>query len=101
MKVASQNVTTPIDECRPGAKVTIAGVVSSVCLCPVHQAPSLEIEVADDTGHLTVVWLGRRQIPGIEAGRRIIVCGRLTRGATNAVIFNPTYRLMPWGATDD
>jgi RecG-like helicase len=55
----------------------------------------LEIEVSDETGRLTVVWLGRRAISGIEAGRRIIVKGRLTHGVARPVIHNPTYQLRP------
>lgn len=90
-----------IADCMPGDSVTIAGVVSSVCLHPADQAPSLEVEVADDSGHMTVVWLGRRQIPGIEAGRRIVVCGRMTHTADHPVIFNPKYQLRPLGDVDD
>lgn len=95
-----ERAVTPIGECRPGTKVTITGVVSSVCLHPAQRTPSLEIDVADDTGHVTVVWLGRRRIPGIDAGRRITVCGRMTRSADRCIIFNPTYRLAPWGSAD-
>lgn len=89
-------IVTPINSCRPGDVVTVSGVISSVCLHPVPTAPSLEIEVADDTGQVTVVWLGRREIPGIEPGRRIVVCGRLTHMATRPAIYNPRYVLRPW-----
>jgi len=89
-----------IGTCQPGDNVVVAGVISSVCLHPAQRTPSLEIEVADDTGHVTVVWLGRRAIPGIEAGRRIRVCGRLTHAADHPVIYNPKYELRPWGSTD-
>jgi len=87
---------TPIRSCHQGDVVTVSGVIASVCLHPAHQSPSLEIVVSDDTGELTVVWLGRRAIPGIEAGRRIIVRGRLTHATTHPMIYNPRYILQPW-----
>ncbi|MFM8515104.1 MAG: OB-fold nucleic acid binding domain-containing protein [Actinomycetota bacterium] len=90
---------TPVSACAPGSVVEVSGVISSVCVPPREAAPTLEIEVSDDTGRLTVVWLGRRAIPGIEAGRRIIVRGRLTHGAARLVIYNPTYRLRPHEVT--
>jgi RecG-like helicase len=93
--------TIPIRECTPGRLVSVSGVIASVCLNPAQSTPSLEIEVADDSGHVTVVWLGRRAIPGIEAGRRIIVRGRLTRATTHPVIYNPTYQLRPREAVGD
>jgi RecJ-like exonuclease len=47
---------------------------------------------------LTVVWLGRRQIPGIEPGRKLRVTGRVTRRDGKPVVFNPSYELLPAAA---
>ncbi len=90
---------TSVSACQAGSVVEVSGVISSVCLPPVHGTPTLEIDVSDDTGRLTVVWLGRRAIPGIEVGRRIVVKGRLTHGGARPVIYNPTYRLRPQEVT--
>lgn len=98
MKPLSSSITT-VSACTPGCVVEVSGVISSVCVAPRERTPTVEIEVSDETGRLTVVWLGRRAIPGIEAGRRIIVKGRLTHGSTRPVIYNPTYVLRPQEAT--
>lgn len=85
-------------ECQPGDLVELVGTVRSVTLRPREQAPALEIDLYDGSGSVTVVWLGRRRIPGITPGRRMVVRGRLT-GSTGAPrIFNPRYELKPAAA---
>ncbi len=86
---------TPIDACTPGATVTIRGMVRSVTLQPKATAPALEVDLYDGSGSVSVVWLGRRSIPGIEPGRTMVVCGRLTCNTENPTIFNPKYELKP------
>ncbi len=49
----------------------------------------------DGSGSVTVIWLGRRRIPGIDAGRTIVVRGRLTCNTDNPTIYNPRYELKP------
>jgi hypothetical protein len=41
--------------------------------------------------------MGRRNIPGIQPGRRIIVHGRLASIKGEPTIFNPSYELRPTG----
>ena len=53
------------------------------------------IELYDGSGTITVVWLGRRAIPGIDPGRTMVVCGRLTCNTENPTIYNPKYELKP------
>lgn len=93
--------TSTVSACTPGGVFEVSGVISSVSVAPREVTPTLEIEVSDETGRLTVVWLGRRAIPGIEAGRRIIVKGRLTHGGTRPVIYNPIYVLRPQEVSGD
>ena len=57
----------------------------------------MEAELWDGTGNVTLVWLGRREIPGIQPGRRIVVHGRLTSQHGQPTIFNPAYELRPAG----
>jgi hypothetical protein len=61
--------------------------------------PALQAELWDGTGAVTVVWLGRRSIPGINPGRAIKVRGRITSLGGQRAIYNPIYELRP-GATD-
>ena len=86
---------TSIEACTPGETVTVRGMVRSVTLQPRTITPALEIELYDGSGSVSVVWLGRRQIPGIEPGRTMVVCGRLTCNTENPTIFNPKYELKP------
>jgi RecG-like helicase len=86
---------TSIDACRPGETVTVRGMVRSVTLRPASTVPALEIELYDGSGTVQVVWLGRRRIPGIDPGRTMVVCGRLTCNTENPTIYNPKYELKP------
>lgn len=86
---------TAIDCCTPGETVTVRGMVRSVTLRPRSTAPALEVELYDGSGTVTVVWLGRRAIPGIDAGRTMVVCGRLTCNTEKPTIYNPRYELKP------
>lgn len=85
----------PIGECSPGAVVDVIGTVRSVMLRPREEAAALEVELYDGTGTLHCVWLGRRNIAGIQPGRQIVVHGRLTCTEAHPVVFNPRYELRP------
>lgn len=84
-----------ISRCTPGSNVTVTGVVRSVTLRPRTTTPALEIELYDGSGTISVIWLGRRRIPGIEAGRSMVVRGRLTCNTEKPTIYNPLYKLKP------
>lgn len=84
-----------IDCCTPGEQAVIRGIVRSVTLRPRSTAPAVEIELDDGTGSVSVVWLGRRRIPGVDAGRCMVVCGRLTCNTEHPTIYNPRYELKP------
>lgn len=79
-------------------RVRVAGTLRTVTLRPRAGVPALVAELYDGSGSLSVVWLGRRQIPGIEPGRGIVCYGRVTRDGDQAVLFNPRYELRPAGA---
>lgn len=82
-----------IDCCHAGDHVTVQGMVRSMTLRPRGSAPALEIELYDGSGSVTVVWMGRRRIPGISPGRTMVVSGRLT--GVGPTIYNPRYELKP------
>jgi hypothetical protein len=73
----------------------VCGTLRSVTLRPRAGVPALVAELYDGTGTLTVVWLGRRQVPGISAGRRLRVRGRVAQRDGRPVVFNPAYELLP------
>jgi RecG-like helicase len=87
-----------IASCVRGQPVTICGTIRSVTLRPRAKAPTLEAEVYDGSGHLTLVWLGRRRLSGVDVGRSITAHGRLTCPQGDPMIYNPSYRLFPAAA---
>lgn len=84
-----------IRACLPGQQVTVRGMARTVTVRPQGTVPALEVELYDGSGSVTVVWLGRRRIPGIESGRSMVVHGRLTCNTENPTIYNPRYELKP------
>ena len=74
-------------------KASVCGTLRTVTLRPRGGVPALEAELYDGTSVLTVIWLGRRRIVGIEPGRAIEVQGRIGRQDRARVMFNPRYEL--------
>ncbi|GAA1209304.1 OB-fold nucleic acid binding domain-containing protein [Prauserella alba] len=81
-------------DCRCGDEVIVLGRLRSVELCPASEAATLEAELFDGTDEVTLVWLGRRRIPGIEPGRTIKARGRMADREGRKVLYNPYYELL-------
>ena len=81
-------------DCRSGEEVTVMGRLRSVELCPTNEAATLEAELFDGTQGVTLIWLGRRRIAGIEPGRTIKVRGRMAERDGQKVLYNPYYELQ-------
>ncbi|WP_007025467.1 OB-fold nucleic acid binding domain-containing protein [Saccharomonospora iraqiensis] len=81
-------------DCHCGEEATVLGRLRSVDLCPGSAAATLEAELFDGTDDVTLVWLGRRRIPGIEPGRTIKVRGRMAERDGHKVLYNPYYELL-------
>jgi hypothetical protein len=84
---------TPIVECQDREAVCILGTLRTVTFRPRAGVPALEAELWDGTGSVTVIWLGRRDIPGIDPGRKIKLRGRITSLRGLRAIYNPIYEL--------
>ena len=82
-----------VSACRKGAVVTVTGRLKSVVYTPRETVPTLEAELFDGSGSVTLVWLGRRRIPGIEPGRTVTARGRFASFDGRRVIYNPWYEL--------
>ena len=91
--------SVPIQNCEDRERVQLTGTVSTVTISPRAGHPALEVELRDGSGAVTLVWLGRRQIPGIDCGRTIKVWGRISCHDSRRLIYNPRYELMPTPAT--
>ncbi|MCH1866651.1 OB-fold nucleic acid binding domain-containing protein [Nocardioides sp. CFH 31398] len=89
----------PVKACPVGSapdrvRVRLEGHLRTVTLRPRGGVPALEAELSDGTGTIVVVWLGRRHIAGISAGRQLAVEGRIGRNEKARVIYNPRYELL-------
>jgi RecG-like helicase len=85
----------PIGGVRWRDRVKVAGKVRAMRVQPWAEVASLELTVGDGTGGLTVVFLGRRQIPGIRLGSRIVVHGMVGASRGQLAMLNPRYQLLP------
>ena len=82
--------------CDVGEIVKVRGTIRALRLRPSSGTPMLEVEIWDGSGFLTLLWLGRRAIPGINAGRSLVAEGRISRGPSDQpAIYNPRYSLLP------
>lgn len=86
---------TPIAEVVDREPAVVCGEVRSVALRPQVQVPALVVEIVDGTRPMELVWLGRREIAGIEPGVMLRVRGRTTFRRGIATIFNPSYDIVP------
>lgn len=77
-----------------GEAVTVKGRLRSVEICPRGSVATLEAELFDGTDGVTLVWMGRRRIPGIEPGRKVRASGRVAVRDGRKVIYNPYYELQ-------
>jgi hypothetical protein len=73
----------------------IKGKITTIRVVPWTSTPVLECTVFDETGGITLVFLGRREIGGIELGRELEAEGRVAEAHRQLVLMNPTYRLLP------
>lgn len=87
----------PIRSCGDREIVKVTGTLRTVTLRARAGVPSLEAELSDGSASLDVVWLGRREIAGIEPGRALVASGRVAISHGRPVLFNPTYELRPPG----
>ena len=83
----------PLSDCRKGKLVTVTGRLKSVVYTPRETLPTLEAELFDGSGSVSLLWLGRRRIPGIEPGRTLTARGRFSAAEGRRVIYNPWYEL--------
>lgn len=93
----AQAGATAVVQCPAGMPVCVAGTVRTVVLRPRAGTPTLEAELYDGTGAVTLVFLGRRRIRGIDPGRMMVARGRLTVHEGRPTLYNPSYELKPSG----
>lgn len=81
----------PIAQARPRTRVKLAGIVRRITVRPVEGFEALQVVLWDGTGEVSAVWLGRRGIPGLALGSRLVVEGMLGVDREGLRVVNPTF----------
>ncbi|WP_432546263.1 OB-fold nucleic acid binding domain-containing protein [Kineococcus sp. SYSU DK004] len=89
----------PCGQLASRSRACVCGTLRSVTARPRGGVPAVEAELFDGSGAVSLVWLGRRRIAGVEPGRRLKASGLVAEDDGQRVIFNPVYELIcPDGA---
>lgn len=83
-----------VDTCRDRSKVEIRGTIASLNVQPVNKTTWLEAELNDGSGKVTLIWMGRTSVPGIEPGTTLRAKGLISCSGQRRIIFNPRYELL-------
>ncbi|MDA3004305.1 MAG: hypothetical protein O3A62_04445 [Actinomycetota bacterium] len=75
-------------------RTKIAGEIKRMRIKPRSGVPAVELVINDGTGEATVIFSGRRSIPGVDHGKCIMVDGVPHRDGARTVILNPAYTLL-------
>lgn len=87
--------TTPIADLQYRQRAKVAGRIRSVRVQPSFDVPTLECVITDTSGgELLVVFLGRKDIPGIRTGAEILVSARVGERRGRLAMLNPLYELL-------
>jgi amino acid transporter len=86
---------TPIGSARHRQRVVLGGRVHAVRVQPWSGVATLELTLVDRTGAMTIVFLGRRHLPGVGTGTRLVVQGMVGEHRGHLAILNPAYDILP------
>jgi hypothetical protein len=89
----AENVT-PIGNIEWRKRAQVQGRVTSIKTAPRDSAPTLEVEIWDETGGVSLHFLGRREIAGLEIGSQLRAEGMVGEEEGSMVILNPSYELL-------
>lgn len=101
--VSGQEVVYSIGELPERGRVACHGFIESVTYEPPSEKASFSALVTDafEQGtrapahvRLRVIWLGRRRVPGIEAGVQLRLEGMVTKRDGLPTMFNPRYEIL-------
>jgi hypothetical protein len=94
----SAHVVTPVAsvaELTWRRRAEVVGRIRSVSPSPDTAPPRLEVELYDRTGGLRVLFHGRRNVAGLEPGRRLRVRGIVGEAEGHLAMSDPMYDLLP------
>jgi len=86
--------TAPINQARWRNRIRATGTVRALKVQVTETGSSLGCEIGDEAGSLLLVFPGRRRIPGIALGARVLVEGMVGLWRRRLAILNPYYELV-------
>jgi hypothetical protein len=93
---------TPISALQWRRAARIAGRVKTLRVQPWSGVPTLECVLVDNSGEsITLVFLGRRAIPGINSGTLIAVEARVGKHHGQLAMINPLYEILSVSESSD
>jgi hypothetical protein len=90
----AQDGAVPIATVTWRQRARIEGRVRTVRVQPLGGTSTLECVLQDDSGAMSLVFLGRSKIPGIEVGSRVRAEGVAGEHRGRLAILNPVYQLL-------
>ena len=84
----------PINQAKWRNRIRATGTVRALRVQETQTGSSLGCEIGDEAGSLLLVFPGRRRIPGMELGARVLVEGMVGRWRRQLAILNPYYELV-------
>ena len=88
----AENVT-PIERISWRNRAQVEGQVTSIRTAPQGSPPMLEVELWDETGGVTLQFLGRREIAGLDVGSHLRAEGMVGESDGSLTILNPSYEI--------
>jgi hypothetical protein len=83
----------PIDSAQPRVRGRFAGEVRRIRIQPRASVPTLELQLSDGSGRLLALFMGRREIPGVGCGSRLVIEGTPVVTDRGLTLYNPAYEL--------
>jgi hypothetical protein len=89
----AENIT-PIGNITWRKRAHVQGRVNSIKPAPSGSSPLVEVEMWDESGGVTLQFLGRREITGLEVGSQLKAEGMVGEDNGQLVILNPSYEII-------
>jgi RecG-like helicase len=84
----------PISNATWRKRAHVRGQVTAIRTAPSGGAPRVDVEVWDTTGGITLQFLGRREIAGLDVGSTICAEGMVGETEGSLTILNPSYEIV-------
>lgn len=89
--VAAMAGTVQIGRCEYRRRARVAGKVTRTVVVMSGESPNFVVRLEDQTGGISLVFAGRRNIPGLELGTKVVAEGMVAERNNHLAIFNPDY----------